>query len=239
MSNSPSLDTFRLLHVGDTALTVEFGNSIDPIVNERAIAFAERIRRANWKGVLDIVPTYRSVTIHVDSMLLNIMTLSKKLKRLAARTQHPSRVSRRRHCIPVLYGEPWGPDLAHVASSAKLSVAEAIQLHSLVTYRVYMLGFTPGFPYMGIVPGPLALPRLATPRLSVPAGSVAIADNQTGIYPATSPGGWRLIGRTPVALYCPDHRDPFLFSPGDSVKFEPITEEQFEDILSQRHDDAN
>lgn len=228
MSGSLTSYTFRILQLGDTALTVEFGKSIDPAVNEQAIAFAEQISRANWKGVLDVVPTYRSVTIHVDAMILDLKTLSERLQKLSVSPGRLPSITRRAHRIPVLYGGSWGPDLIQVASFAKLSVTDAIRLHSSVSYRVYMLGFTPGFPYMGIVPQPLAQPRLATPRLSVPAGSVAIADNQTGIYPVTSPGGWRVIGRTPVALYRPDSSDPFLFSPGDEVKFEPITEEQFE-----------
>jgi len=114
-----------------------------------------------------------------------------------------------------------------VASFGHLSVAEAIRLHSSLTYRVYMLGFSPGFPYLGAVPAPIAMPRLATPRLTVPAGSVAIAGRQTGIYPTATPGGWRLIGRTPVPLYRPTKAPPFLLSPGDLVRFEPITREEF------------
>jgi KipI family sensor histidine kinase inhibitor len=138
----------------------------------------------------------------------------------------------------VHYGGESGPDLEDVASFGNLSIAEAIRLHSSVTYRVYMLGFSPGFPYLGSVPAPIAMPRLITPRSKVLAGSVGIAGRQTGIYPTATPGGWRLIGRTPTALYRPTKARPFLLSPGDLVRFEPITREEFNSLHRNRDDDA-
>ena len=140
----------------------------------------------------------------------------------------------------MLYGGDWGPDLDDVASFAKLSVAEVIRLHASVHYRVYMLGFSPGFPYLGLVPEPIAMPRLPTPRISVPAGSVGIAGTQTGIYPIATPGGWRLIGRTPVALYRRENSaTQFLLHPGDLVRFEPIGTQEFERLRRDTHDDAH
>jgi TIGR00370 family protein len=178
--------------------------------------------------MLDVVPTYCSVTIHVDPLNLDLDTLKERLQQLPHTTSHHKRASGTHHTIPSVVWRRVGPDLDDVAAFAKLSVPEAIRLHASVLYRVYMLGFSPGFPYLGLVPAPLTMSRLATPRTSVPAGSVGIAGNQTGIYPTSTPGGWRLIGRTPVALYRPSSSIPFLLSPGDMVRFEPIGPQEFD-----------
>ena len=241
MSDSPTLPapTFRFLPLGDAAFTVEFGNEIDPALNARVIAFADTVRAQTWEGVLDVVPTYRSVTIHVDPLRLDVNTLMDRLLQLPHTVSHQATSSGRHHTIPVLYGGEWGPDLEDVADFAKMSVADAIRLHASVLYRVYMLGFNPGFPYLGSVPEPLAMPRLATPRPTVPGGSVGIAESQTGIYPTSTPGGWRLIGRTPIALYRPNGSTPFLLSPGDVVRFEPIGPQEFDHLRRRAHDDAN
>ncbi|WP_455244741.1 5-oxoprolinase subunit PxpB [Petrachloros mirabilis] len=234
-SLSKRKSVFRLLLLGDTAITAEFGNVIDPSLNEQVVAFADVVRRANWHGVLDVVPTYRSVTIHIDPLLLHVTTLSNRLRKVSKQMIRQATVGGRTHQIPILYGGEWGPDLEAVADFAKLSLADTIRLHCSVQYRVYMLGFSPGFPYLGIVHERIAMPRLATPRLTVPAGSVGIADNQTGIYPSTTPAGWRLIGRTPIQLYRPGNSVPFLFNPGDTVKFEPITAQAFDRLLLAGH----
>lgn len=235
---SPTTQPFRLLPLGDAALTVEFGKEIDPALNERAIAFADALRAQAWPGVRDIVPTYRSVTIHVDPLLLDVATLADRLHELSPTLLQHTALSRTRHRIPVLYGGEWGPDLEELAAFAERSVADAIQLHVSVEYRVYLLGFSPGFPYLGTVPEPLAMSRLATPRTLVPAGSVGIAGSQTGIYPTATPGGWRLIGRTPVRLYRPADPAPFLLKPGDLVRFEPIGPKEFDRLRRDLdHDD--
>ena len=236
MSNL-ELGMFRLLPLGDAALTVEFGCEIDPAVNQRVIACSELVRAQRWTGVLDVVPTYRSVTIHVDPSRLDLSALSDRLLQVC-RAGPTERTSGQEHRIPVLYGGEWGPDLQDVADFARLSVADAIRLHHSISYRVYMLGFSPGFPYLGIVPDPIAIPRLPTPRTSVATGSVGIAGNQTGIYPSATPGGWRLIGRTPVSLYRPHSADPFLLSPGDTVRFQPIGPEEFARLSRAEHVDA-
>lgn len=216
---------FTLLPLGDAALTVEFGREITPALNACALAFARAVRDQGWQGVVDIVPAYASVSVHVDPLQLPITTLSARLHDLAY--DPSSSLTGRHHRIPVLYGGEWGPDLHEVAAFARRSVADTIRLHHATQYRVYMLGFSPGFPYMGVVPASIAMPRLATPRTVVPAGSVGIAESQTGIYPTATPGGWRIIGRTPVSLYRPQTSEPFLFSPGDSVQFYPIGTDEF------------
>ena len=214
-----------MLSLGDAAVTVEFGRAITVDLNERALAFAQAVRNQHWDGVLDIVPAYASVTVHVDPLRLPISTLRKRLHDLHYDVKAAG--LGRQHRIPVLYGGEWGPDLHELAAFAGRSPAETIRLHHTNPYRVYMLGFSPGFPYMGLVPSSIAMPRLATPRTVVPAGSVGIAESQTGIYPTATPGGWRIIGRTPVSLYQPQASQPFLFSPGDSVEFYPIDAAEF------------
>ncbi|MFO0697888.1 MAG: 5-oxoprolinase subunit PxpB [Nitrospira sp.] len=230
--------TFRLLSLGDSAITIEFGNEIDPEINARVVAFAKTVADQRWNGILDIVPTYRSVTLHFDPLQWDATALTKKLKALP--WEQPSRAEPQGlvHEVPVLYGGEWGPDLEEVATFAGLQVAEVIALHTSMSYRVYMLGFSPGFPYLGLVPERLTIPRRSTPRTMVPAGSVGIADRQTGIYPITTPGGWQLIGRTPLPLYRKASPTPFLLKLGDLVRFTPIEREEF-DRLSRlnQHDD--
>jgi KipI family sensor histidine kinase inhibitor len=226
MDRRPSTSAgFTLLPLGDAAVTVEFGCEISPDVNERALGFAQTVRTQKWEGVLDIVPAYASVTIHVDPLQLPATRLSQRLRALVFDLTAPS--AGRTHRIPVLYGGEWGPDLDDVAAFARLSPPETIRVHHTNLYRVYMLGFSPGFPYMGLVPASIAMPRLATPRLVVPAGSVGIAESQTGVYPTATPGGWRIIGRTPISLFQPQSTQPFLLNPGDSVQFYPIEAEEF------------
>jgi inhibitor of KinA len=232
---SPPQD-FQILTLGDAALTIEFGQKIDRVINERVIAFADTVRSQMWEGVLDVVPTYRSVTVHVDPLCLDVNTLTDRLLRLPTSALQVTPASRQ-HRIPVLYGGEAGPDLEEVAAFAKVAVADVIRLHASVQYRVYMLGFSPGFPYLGLVPESIAMPRLATPRITVPAGSVGIAGTQTGIYPIATPGGWRLIGRTPIALYRRHHTaTQFLLHPGDLVQFEPIRAHEFNRLQRETND---
>jgi KipI family sensor histidine kinase inhibitor len=212
--------------LGDAALIVDFGSRITPEFNQYALALAKAVHGQQWDGVLDIVPAYTSVSIHVDPLRLPVSALSERLHRLSFDVSAP--LCGQTHRIPVLYGGMWGPDLEDIAIFAGLSVADTIRLHYANSYRVYMLGFTPGFPYMGLVPASIAMPRLATPRTLVPAGSVGIAELQTGIYPSATPGGWRIIGRTPVRLYQPEASQPFLISAGDSVQFYPIDADEFD-----------
>jgi inhibitor of KinA len=221
---------FRILPLGDSALTIEFGNKINAEINSRVVAFATMVVDQGWQGIHDVVPTYRSVTIHFDPLQWNSTELTKKLETLPRPTPGQGELQGILHEIPVLYGGEWGPDLDAVASFARLQPAEAIALHTSIPYRVYMLGFSPGFPYLGLVPEQLAMPRHATPRTTVPAGSVGIADRQTGIYPTATPGGWQIIGRTPISLYRKTRTNPFLLKPGDTVRFKPIVRDEFDQL---------
>ncbi len=229
---------FRILPLGDAALTIEFGNEINSDINSRVVAFATTVFDQHWHGIHDIVPTYRSVTVHFDPLHWDSATLAKRLKTLQRREPGQAEPPGILHEIPVLYGGEWGQDLEEVATFAGVQPAEAIALHASVLYRVYMLGFSPGFPYLGLVPEQLAMPRRATPRPKVPAGSVGIADRQTGIYPTATPGGWRLIGRTPTSVYRKTRTNPFLLKPGDIVRFKPIARDEFDQLAARRkHDD--
>jgi len=232
--NRCSGEAFRLIPLGDAAITVEFGNEIDPQINGCVVTFAETIARQGWKEILDVVPTYRSVTVHFDPLQVDSAALTDWLTSLPRPGQRDTAPEGTLHEIPVCYGGEWGPDLNDVASFAGLSPDEAIALHASICYRVYMLGFSPGFPYLGLVPERLAMPRLSTPRTKVPEGSVGIADSQTGIYPSATPGGWRLIGRTPLPLYRKTNPTPFRIKPGDLVQFRPIDRDAF-DRLSREN----
>jgi KipI family sensor histidine kinase inhibitor len=215
-------DAFRLVHAGDSVVVAELADRIDERVNARAIRLAAAIARADLRGVRDIVPTYRSVAVYYDPLRTDFARLSDllTLEAPAADAEDPKRRERRSAVrIPVRYGGTDGPDLADVAAFAKLSEAEVIARHSGRSYRVFMMGFLPGFPYLGTVDPTIAAPRRATPRVRVPAGSVGIAGSQTGIYPTESPGGWQLIGRTPLRLFDLSRPTPFLLEPGDAVEF--------------------
>ncbi len=234
---SPS-DSVRILPFGDAALTVELGETIDPAVNDRVLALAEHIRTAGWDGIVDVVPTYRSLTVHLDLRITDLESIREHVRGLAVSSSSAPPHRGREVTIPVLYGGTWGPDLEDLARFAQLPVSDVIREHSAVPYRVYMLGFSPGFPYLGTVPNVIAMPRLATPRPMVPAGSVGIAERQTGVYPIASPGGWRIIGRTPLTLYRADRDHPNLVNPGDVVRFRPIDEATFERLLREDSHEA-
>ncbi len=208
----------RVMPLGDSSVVLQYDAGIDPLVNARCVAVARAVELLKIAGVRDVVPTYNAVTIHFDPRIADRQSLSDQLGGLAASVS-PSEENTRLVEVPVRYGGAEGPDLAAVAAFAGCSEAEVVTLHTGRPYRVYMLGFLPGYAYMGSVDPRIAMPRLDTPRLRVPAGSVGIAGAQTGIYPCDSPGGWRLIGRTDLALFDPSRPSPFLFQAGDRVKF--------------------
>ena len=223
-------ERFHLAPLGDSAITVEFGDEIDPHINARVVAFAKTLADHGWSGILDIVPTYRSVTLYFDALQWTFDNLADRLRRLPRPSPDRKNSRGTLHEIPVLYGGEWGPDLDDVATFSGLLPDQVVALHASIHYRVYMLGFSPGFPYLGLVPEQLAIPRLATPRTNVPAGSVGIADHQTGIYPSSTPGGWRLIGQTPISLYRESSSTPFLLKAGDFVQFKSIDQNKFEQL---------
>ena len=209
----------RLIAVGDSALLVQFGEEIDPAVNQRVHELDTLLRADQITGFIETVPAYATLLLYYDPLILTYAQVSEwvtlgigKVKSGASRTS-------RRIEVPVRYGGKHGPDLEFLATHHHISVREVVRLHTGREYIVYMMGFTPGFAYMGKLNDMIATPRLETPRVQVSAGSVGIAGSQTGIYPIDSPGGWRLIGRTSLPLFDPSAAPPFLFSPGDTVQF--------------------
>ena len=210
----------RLLDCGDRALTVEFGNAVDPELNQRVRALDHALK--GIPGIVETIPTFRSLFIEYDPFTISRNQLSKLITARLNQPEANARGNEKIIDIPVCYGGEFGPDLADVAANAGLSEAEVIERHSRNNYPIYMLGFMPGFAYLGGLDPQLNTPRLKTPRQEIPAGSVGIAGMQTGIYPLKSPGGWRLIGRTPVKVYDPSSPNPFLYAAGDVIRFRPI-----------------
>jgi KipI family sensor histidine kinase inhibitor len=208
-----SAQRVRIHPLGDTALLAELGSRLDTALNTRAIGLAEALRKR--RDVRQAVAAYASVTVHFDPDQATHESLGAAIKRLAAKRPKMA-LPGRLHRIPVVYD---GPDLEQVAGAAGLSRAEVVAIHTRPIYRVFLVGFVPGFAYLGPLPEELEVPRLQEPRARVPAGSVAIAGRQTAIYPLAVPGGWRLIGRSSVKLFLPNSDPPSLFRAGDRVKF--------------------
>jgi KipI family sensor histidine kinase inhibitor len=209
----------RVVALGDACLAIQFDNVIDPAVNARCVALAESLARLGLRGLRDIIPTYNTVALHVDPMQADRRRLHDEIdKAVSALSDGHDHVPRTIE-VPVTYGGADGPDLGAVAAFGRCSEADVVRLHTAPSYRVYMLGFLPGFPYMGAVDSRIAAPRLDIPRVRVAAGSVGIAGFQTGIYPFDTPGGWRIIGRTSTKVFDVARDDPFLLKAGDAVKF--------------------
>ena len=212
----------KIRECGDAMLLVEFEPVIDPIVNERVIALASRLRERRALGVRDVAPGYCTVGVHFDPLQTDLRALEQAIAEDANALAAGAVVSPRAPIeIAVSYGGDDGPDLEAVAAHAGCSPAEVIERHAARTYRVYMLGFVPGFAYLGRVDASIATPRHRVPRERVPAGSVGIAGEQTGVYPVSSPGGWQLIGRTSCVMFDASRPTPSLLSPGDLVRFVP------------------
>jgi KipI family sensor histidine kinase inhibitor len=215
--------------VGDRALLVKFGDTIDLDINRKVRALSKVIEEAKIHGTEECVPTYASLLVYYNPLKTSYEQMVFALKDLQTKIdKYSANMKTRTIIVPTLYGGSFGPDLADVAECHKLTEAEAIRLHSETEYVVYMIGFIAGFPYMGKVPEAIATPRLETPRLKIPAGSVGIAGNQTGIYPCESPGGWRIIGRTPLTLFNPLEPQPALLQSGDRARFKPIPEKEYQ-----------
>lgn len=213
---------------GDCAVRVQFGETIDPAVNRRVHAFCRAVEMAAIEGVVECVPAFCVAVVYYRPEAIRYGALRERLAPLAAQAADAGEPGAAILIeIPAAYGGEYGPDLPDLAKRAGLSEAEAIALHAATAYRCYMVGFMPGFPYLGQVAEPLRALRLAAPRVRVPAGSVAIAGAQTGIYPRESPGGWNLIGRTPVALFDPSADPPAVICAGDYVRFIPIEPAEF------------
>lgn len=226
-------NTPRLLPVGDSALLIEFGDEISPAVNAQVHALALALRAHALPGLGEAVPTYRSLLLHYDPLRLSLDEVEDAAQQALGRAQGSALPEPRVVEIPTCYGGEFGPDLAFVARHNALKPEDVIRLHASTRYLLYMLGFSPGFAYLGGLPQTIATPRLPTPRTQVPAGSVGIAGAQTGIYPIATPGGWQIIGRTPLRLFAPQREPPTLLRPGDQVRFVPIDADRFAALWEQ------
>jgi KipI family sensor histidine kinase inhibitor len=218
--------TSRVLAAGDSAWLVELPERIDPEVNARAIEIARAVEQSALP-ITDVVVGYRSVMVYVDPLAPGAERVEASLREIAAAPPEGAGLTGRAIEVPVCYDGGYGPDLEDVAAFGKCSTADVIELHLAREYRVYVVGFVPGFAYMAAVDERIAAPRRASPRLQVPPGSVAVAAGQTGIYPAATPGGWNLIGRCPIRPYDEARAEPFLFHAGDRVRFRRISESAY------------
>ena len=219
--------------VGDRAISIDFGQVIDPIINRHIRQTIERIKELQLDGIIELVPTYCALLVEYDAMLYsysdicNIIEptleegMTDTMNELATVVE-----------VPTVYGGEFGPDLSFVATHNHLSEDEVVSIHSGTDYLVYMLGFIPGFTYLGGMDPRIATPRLSSPRTLIPAGSVGIAGEQTGTYPSDSPGGWQIIGRTPVTMYDMSKAQAALLKAGDYVRYVPIDESEFHRIKS-------
>ena len=220
------MENVRFLPCGDQAVTVEWGSTIDEHINRQVHAFARKVEALSHPAITEVVPTYRSATVHYRPEVLSYEELKHLLAPLAQGSAEEAEELPVVE-IPVCYGGEYGPDLLEVAQHCSLTPEEVIARHTAPTYWIYMLGFTPGFPYLGGMDPSIAAPRRKEPRIHIPAGSVGIAGEQTGVYPIVSPGGWQLIGRTPLRLFDPQKEQPILLSAGAGIRFVPIDEETF------------
>lgn len=219
--------------LGDHAITITLGDSIDEATHRLVRAVVARLDGAPPRGLIDVVPAFASVAVHYEPTLIDgdlpyddfCGTLEDLLDGIVEGEAPPARVVE----IPVLYGGDFGPDLGDVAARHGLSEAEVIRIHSTGDYLVYMVGFMPGFAYLGGLDERIATPRRNAPRKAVPAGAVGIGGQQTGVYPNTSPGGWNLIGRTPRVIFDSRREEPSLLSAGDRVRFRPVSRDEFDD----------
>jgi len=226
-------DCPRYLLAADQGLVVEYGDTIDPAVNRRVRDLFLALDAAGIPGILDLVPSYRSLLVTYDPLRLGPDDLRRTLERIEGGLADSPAPEPRVLEVPTAYGGEFGPDLAFVASHNELSEDEVVRIHSGTDYLVYMMGFSPGFPYLGGMSHRIATPRLATPRTAIPAGSVGIAQAQTGIYPVESPGGWQLIGRTPIRLFEPGRHPPVLIEAGDYIRFVPVSRDAYDRLAAR------
>jgi len=223
---------YQILPAGDTALVVEFGENVDRRINTRVLALARRLSEARIEGIVETVPTFRSLLVHYDPLSLPVAVLTARIIDLVPDPQapeEPGRVWR----LPACYDARVAPDLSDVGTAVGLGPAQLIERHSATSYYVYMLGFLPGQAYMGDVPAELALARRQTPRTRIPAGSLAIAGAMTCIFPLETPCGWHIIGRSPIPLWQSGPHPQALLAPGDKVTFAPVSLREYERLSAQ------
>ena len=225
--------SYTISPLGDSALLIHFDNLIDEALNEKVLSIYKTLKTSSLPFV-DVVPAYGSIAVYYDPLKFHAKeqtafnTIKELVEPLITTEDSPDNASPRQIKIPVCYAKKFALDSEELARQRNISTEDIIHLHTATTYRVYMIGFLPGFAYMGRVDMRLATPRMSQPRTFVPAGSVGIAGEQTGIYPLTSPGGWNIIGRTPLKIFDTAKDDAVFFQPGDAVTFYSITEDEFE-----------
>lgn len=227
------MQDIRILTAGDSSLLVEFGKEISPDINRKIAATVQLMKEQHIEGVVDIIPAFCSLLINYDPRVISYEEMKQRMQDLIKVDAKAEAGRKRVFEIPVCYGGEYGPDIANIAKNAGLSEKEVIEIHSSRDYLIYMLGFLPGFTYLGGLDERIHTPRLATPRIKINAGSVGIGGSQTGIYPLDSPGGWQLMGMTPVKTYDPEREIPILVEAGDYIRFVPITEADYLEIKAQ------
>ncbi|HHY71151.1 MAG TPA: 5-oxoprolinase subunit PxpB [Thermoanaerobacterales bacterium] len=220
----------KLLLVGDKAIVIEYGDEISEECNDKVLNLHNILRTEKINGVTGLIPTFRSLLIKYNPLKVNFQELVKTINKYTDCENNSRKYMPKIIEIPVLYGGEFGPDLTFVAKYNNISCEEVIKIHTGPLYRIYMLGFLMGFPYLGNIPDRITAPRLDEPKIKIRAGSVGIAGNQTGIYPVDSPGGWRIIGATPVKLYDHQREKPILLEAGHYLRFVQINEKKFNDI---------
>lgn len=224
---------FQIEPFGDCGIRVQLGNSISKETNAKIRSLSWFIEREKIRGVIEWIPTYTAVSIYYEPYVITFEEIKQQIESMREKlekiTLPPANVIK----LPVYYGGETGPDLEQVANHNQLSIDEVIRIHTSSDYLIYMMGFTPGFPYLGGMSEKIATPRLKEPRLKVPAGSVGIAGSQTGVYPMETPGGWQIIGKTPVKLYDPMRNKPILLKAGNYIRFVQVSESEYKEIEKQ------
>jgi len=221
------MQNIKILTAGDASLLVEFGKEINPEINRKIAATVQLMREQHIEGVVDVIPSFCALLINYDPRVIGYEEIKDRIRNLLKVEIKAGDERKKVFEIPVCYGGEFGPDIVTIAEHAGLTEEEVIEIHSSRDYLIYMLGFLPGFCYLGGLDERIFTPRLASPRLKIDAGSVGIGGSQTGIYPLDSPGGWQLMGKTPVKTYDPDREVPILVEAGDYIRFVPIDEEEF------------
>ena len=227
------MQNIKVVPEGDSGLLIQFEQVISPAINQRIAAIVKLIRAQQISGIIDMIPTYCSLLINYNPQAISYKELHHRIESIVKMDTKTESITKKVYEIPTCYGGKYGPDLKNIAEHAGLSEEEVIRIHSSSDYLIYMLGFLPGFTYLGGLDERIHTPRLANPRVLIPAGSVGIGGSQTGIYPVDSPGGWQLRGMTPVKTYDPNRAEPILVQAGDYIRFVPVSEEEYLAIEKQ------
>lgn len=220
---------------GDHALTVYFENKIDPAINAKACALYNHLMKNPIKGVTEFLPTFNALTVFYDPFKISSKRLEKKIRKFLVGGESTAESKKKVFIIPVCYDEEFALDIDNVCAHNSLSRDEVVRIHTSQDYLIYMLGFLPGFAYLGGLDERLYTPRLKSPRTEIPAGSVGIGGNQTGMYPLVSPGGWQIIGKTPLRLFDAERENPIFYSAGDYIRFKPVTKDEFDLIYADKN----